>query len=285
MDHPGRDRPAGMVTPPERHRQALLDEADVLDRRCRPADDGPGEQVDGERDIDESAPGRDIGEVRHPGPVRGDGRKSRFSRSRARRPSLPGMVVRVLRPRTSPFMPSAASAGPPCVWRCPESRSGAARRPSSAARRAPPAAGRPARRFRSPQLGDDRGVAESGQPPVLLPGPVRSRGDLHALRPQDLADRLDRATFGPHLTSTNGRSTAARVEFPREENRAALQDRVGFLQVPVLGAQPLDLCQFFAARARRSPASIWAWTTHRRNVSGPTSSFGAKALQAAKTDG
>jgi hypothetical protein len=75
------------------------------------------------------------------------------------------------------------------------------------------------------------------------------------------------------------------VELPREENRRLFQDLVGFLQVTDFGAETLDLFQFLTARARLLTGINPGLSTHRRNVSGPTPSFGAKALQAEKTDG
>jgi hypothetical protein len=48
-------------------------------------------------------------------------------------------------------------------------------------------------------------------------------GDQQALPAQRRTDRLDPMTIGPHLVDGTGRSTAVRVEFPREEIDAAFR--------------------------------------------------------------
>lgn len=69
VNQPRRHWAAGLVSAPQRHRQAGFDEGDVLDRRGRPPDDRPGVQVDGQRHVDEPGPGRHVGEVGDPGVV------------------------------------------------------------------------------------------------------------------------------------------------------------------------------------------------------------------------
>jgi hypothetical protein len=46
MNHPGPHRSARLVPAPQRHRQAVLDERDVFDRRGRAAHDRPGVQLE-----------------------------------------------------------------------------------------------------------------------------------------------------------------------------------------------------------------------------------------------
>lgn len=58
---------------PDGHLQGVQDENGLLHGGGRPADDSAGEGVHDERGIDDARPGLDVGEVRHPAPVRGLG--------------------------------------------------------------------------------------------------------------------------------------------------------------------------------------------------------------------
>jgi hypothetical protein len=53
-------RPAGVITTPQRHAEALLHEGYVLGVRGGPADDRAGVEVDRERDVGEPGPGGDV---------------------------------------------------------------------------------------------------------------------------------------------------------------------------------------------------------------------------------
>lgn len=65
----------------------------------------------------------------------------------------------------------------------------------------------------------------------------RARGNLHALLTQNLADRLDRACLA-RCSSMNATINGVGVEFPGEENRRVLKDRVCLTQLTVLPLQP-----------------------------------------------
>jgi hypothetical protein len=76
----------------------------------------------------------------------------------------------------------------------------------------------------------------------------------------------------------------ARVESPREENRGRLQDLVSLTQLGVLLLQPPDLRQFAAGGTGPLPGIGLACSTHLRNVSEPTPSFGPSAWAAAHAE-
>jgi hypothetical protein len=109
---------SGLVPAPQRHRQAVLDERDVFDRRGRPAHDRPGVQVDGKRDVGKPRPGRHVGEVGESGmvgPRRGELPVEQVARAvsvfpaghgRAGLPTADQVVDTQLRP----------SAGARCAW-------------------------------------------------------------------------------------------------------------------------------------------------------------------------
>ena len=73
-----------------------------------PADDAAGEQVHDEGGVAEPRPGRHVGEVDHPAPVRAGGGGSRGAAGRAgtRFPAA-GLVVRTVLPGPAPVRPSA----------------------------------------------------------------------------------------------------------------------------------------------------------------------------------
>ena len=61
---------AGWPSVVERLLQGVEDEVGVRRPACSPADDPPGVSVDDEGDIDEAGPGRNVGKIRKPQPIR-----------------------------------------------------------------------------------------------------------------------------------------------------------------------------------------------------------------------
>lgn len=70
------DQPAGLVPPsfvvalPQAHLDCGQDEFGLSGGYREPADDAAGEDIDDESDVDPAGPGRDIGAVSDPGPIR-----------------------------------------------------------------------------------------------------------------------------------------------------------------------------------------------------------------------
>jgi hypothetical protein len=71
MVHQARpDRPPVPVASPQRHVQCVQHQAGALGGGGGPADDGAGEDVHDECDVDDAGPGGHVGEVGHPATVR-----------------------------------------------------------------------------------------------------------------------------------------------------------------------------------------------------------------------
>lgn len=206
-------------------------------------------------------------------------RKRRLSRSAARRVSLAGMVVRTLRPRTSPRIRSCASAGPTVCWRRPGSRCGPARRSSCGVHRAPPGAAdlpgavtQPAQRVDDPRVVDR---ARRGR--TDLPSPIGARGDRQALLAQCPADRLAPRPGGALLVDEaddqrwrGSSSLAKKIEADFKISLVSRSSAFSFFSRLISARSSL-------VRPLRCPAAVCACNTHLRGVSGPTPSFGPNA--------
>jgi hypothetical protein len=125
-----------------------------------------------------------------------------FRRSLARRPSLPGTVVRVLRPRTMPV--HALVAHEPVHGVFGGLREAVTPQPlrhlSPPVDDLGPGATPRIRDFQGPECIGDACVFEGAQGrQAFPPRPVGSCGNLHALLPQDGTDRLDRTTNSAHF--------------------------------------------------------------------------------------
>ena len=70
MDQPGQVGGAVPASSPDHHLQGLQHEGGLHAGRGLPAEDAAGVDVDDERDVDHAVPGRHVGEVRDPQPVR-----------------------------------------------------------------------------------------------------------------------------------------------------------------------------------------------------------------------
>lgn len=102
--------------------------------------------------------------------------------------------------------------------------------------------------------------------------PVGPPGNLHALLPQHLADRPDRAAIGARRSSMNARINDVEAEFPGGEARRVPQTRVRLAQLPI---PPSAVGTLRLARGHflPSPALTCAYCTHRcRNGSAPNPS-------------
>ena len=253
MDHPGRHRTAGVITTPQRHRQAGFDERDVLRRGGRPADDRPGVEVDRERDVGEPGPGRDVGEVGNPGPVRGGGAEVAVEQIPCAHAVLAGDGGADL--AAADQAPHALLAHQPVdgVFRDP-GVPGALQPGGHLAAPVEDLRQRPAGRAARPQPAqrvDDAGVGEDPRRGrVGAPGPVGAWGDRHALLAQDRADRLDPITSGPLLVDEPGdqrwrgsSSLAKKIEAAFKISLASRRSAFSLLQ-------PLDLGQLLAAGTR-----------------------------------
>src|SRR5665647_1327752 len=121
-------------------------------------------------------------------------------------------------------------------------------------------------------------------PARRLPGPVRPRGDRHALLAQDRTDRLDREALASHGVDEPHDQRLRESSSPAKKIEAAR--KIAF-------ASPRRL---FSARSRRisslsavltpgrAPASTSAWETHRRRLSRATPSWAPTATLASVTD-
>lgn len=107
MQKPLANRPIAAFSPPQRHFQALLHERCVLHCGGFPADDGTRKQVDDQSHVHETGIDRYEGEVGNPNTVGCAGAEVTDEQVAGSLPSLPGMVLRVLRPRINPVIPSS----------------------------------------------------------------------------------------------------------------------------------------------------------------------------------
>ena len=105
--HQTRPGPAPFLVPqPQRHLQGVQHELGTLVRGSCPADDGPRVHPRRTRQ-DHGGPAGHVGKAGDPPAVGAGAVKSRLTRSPARFPSVPGTVVRTLRPRRTPCRPSS----------------------------------------------------------------------------------------------------------------------------------------------------------------------------------
>ena len=108
MDQPGQVGVAFAPPGPDGLLERVQDDAGGHRGGGPPAEDPAGVGVDDERDVDPARPGRDIGQVGHPQPVRRRrGEVAAPTRSAGRSAAGSAIVVRLTLPRTAPRRPNA----------------------------------------------------------------------------------------------------------------------------------------------------------------------------------
>lgn len=200
MDQSVLDLVTGAVAPPQPHPQRRGHQRGGLRGRGMPADDRPGMAIDHERHIGESCPRSDIGEVSNPPAVGRLGGEVPVQQVRG--PT--GGLVRDGRSHAlaahQPVDTELAHQPVDATFRHGQSL------PAQQRGHLPS----PIHRLRTGLAllidsgGEDRVDDESVREVTTaglsgFPCPIRPRGDPHALLTQDLADRLDRATFAALL--------------------------------------------------------------------------------------
>jgi hypothetical protein len=257
MDHSRPHRAAGLVPAPQRHRQAVLDERDVLDRRGRPAHDRPGVQVDGQGDVDETGPRGHVGEIGDPSVV--GPRRRELPVEQVARASGVGAAGHGRARRAAADQPGHAQLGHQPVHGVRGHRRpalGGHRPVEPGGHLAPPVADlrrRPARWPRGAQgqqpVADLRVAQRPGGRGSGAPGPVGAWGDLQAHPGQDSADRLDPTPGGVLLIDETEDQRARGSSSRTKKTVAALRISLASRRSADLGLEPADLLQLLRRRA------------------------------------
>src|SRR5690554_1808654 len=115
----------------------------------------------------------------------------------------------------------------------------------------------------------------------MFPGPVCSRGDLHALRSQDLADRLDRTTLAALLIDESEDQRRRGSSSPAKKTAASFKIALASRSSRFSRRNRRTSSLALLVTPSRWPASTCAWRTQRRSDSAPNPSRADTVAQAA----